>query len=99
MHAALCAKSRRCAVLLTGSGFAALAAASAALTVACASALFVRFSSSLCVATSASAIGFKLDALNERHGLPPERLGSFQPPRLAQDLPVGIGTSSLRQAS
>ena len=56
------ARSRRCDVLLTSIGFSALAAASAALTVACASPLFVRSSSSLCVATNASAIGFKLDS-------------------------------------
>jgi hypothetical protein len=40
-----------------------------------------------------------LDAVNARPGLPPGRLGSFQPPRRAHDLPVGIGTLSLRQAA
>src|SRR5438552_17414451 len=75
------------------------AACSDALAVACARPVLVLPSSSLCVSTNASATGCKLDALNVRPGLPPGRLGSCHPPRRAQDLPVGIGTSSLRQAA
>jgi hypothetical protein len=48
MRAALAARSRSCAVLLTCSGCGAVAAASAALAVARARPLFVRSSSSLC---------------------------------------------------
>src|SRR5438128_1774724 len=75
------------------------AACSDALAVACARPVLVLPSSSLCVSTNASATGCKLDALNVRPGLPPGRLGSCHPPRRAHDLPVGIGTSSLRQAA
>src|SRR5207237_8754093 len=74
------------------------AACSDALAVACARPVLVLSSSSLCVSTSASATGCKLDALNVRPGLPLGRLGSCHPPRRSHDLPVRIGTSSLRQA-
>jgi hypothetical protein len=74
IRAAEAARSRKCDMLLTSIGFSALAAASAALTVACASPVFVRSSSSLCVAISTSPgfdcklIAFALAFVAPRYG-------------------------------
>jgi hypothetical protein len=99
IRAALAARSRNCAVLLTGSGSGAVAAASAAQAVACASPLFVRSPNSLCVAISTSP-GFDCNVIAFALAFvaPPLRLGSSQLQRLDHESTV-FGFKPRRRAA